>query len=155
LITAYFGLISMMASQAEPAPAARDPTFRSYTAEQAKYYAEHRSAYNQKLYDIVLNHHTNTGGKLDLYVDLGCGPGKSTRDIAVMFDEAIGVDAGQSMIEQARAAGGKTKSGKDVRYEIMPAEELSKLEGLKPGSVDLLTAATAVSITPETRRHHG
>ncbi|KAH7417046.1 S-adenosyl-L-methionine-dependent methyltransferase [Cadophora sp. MPI-SDFR-AT-0126] len=120
-----------------------DPTFRSYTAEQAKQYASHRLAYSQALYDIVLNHHTSTGGKLDLLLDCGCGPGLATRDLALSFDQAIGVDPGAAMIAAAQEIGGKTKSGDEIRYVVAAAEDISGIEGLQPESVDLLTAAMA------------
>lgn len=121
-----------------------DPTFRSYTAEEAKRYASERLAYSQALYDVVLNHHTFTGGKLDLLLDCGCGPGNATRDLALAFDQAIGVDPGAAMIAAAKELGGQTKSGNDVRYDVAAAEELSSIAGLQPESVDLLTAAMAV-----------
>ena len=49
------------------------------------------------------------------------------------------------MIEAANALGGKTKSGKDIEFVVSTAEEISQIKDLKPGSVDLLTAAMAVS----------
>jgi len=121
-----------------------DPTFRSYTAEEAKRYASERLAYSQALYDVVLNHHTSTGGKLDLLLDCGCGPGNAPRDLALAFDQAIGVDPGAAMIAAAQEIGGKTKSGTEIRFDVAAAEELSSVEGLQPESVDLLTAAMAV-----------
>jgi ubiquinone/menaquinone biosynthesis C-methylase UbiE len=123
-----------------------DPTFRSYSVEQAKSYASSRLSYEQALYDTVLNHHAATGGQFGLVLDCGCGPGNATRDVALAFDHAIGVDAGESMIVTAKEVGGKTKSGEDIRYEVSPAESLSHLSSLKPGSVDLLTVAMAVRI---------
>jgi hypothetical protein len=49
------------------------------------------------------------------------------------------------MIESAKEIGGRTKSGADIKYVVSPAEEISKIEGLETGSVDLLTVAMAVS----------
>jgi len=129
-----------------PAPAVKDPTFRSYSAEQAEIYATHRLSYEPALYDTVLKHHSETAGKFGLLLDVGCGPGNATRDVALSFDQAIGVDPGVSMIDAARDRRGKTKSGKEIRYEVFSAEEISNVKGLEPKSVDLLTAATAVSI---------
>lgn len=126
-------------------PTPKDPTFRSYSAEQAKAYATHRLSYEPAIYDTVLNFHSETGGQFGLLLDVGCGPGNATRDVALSFDQAIGVDPGASMIDAAREIGGKTKSGGGVRYEVSPAEEVSRVEGLEEGSVDLLIAAMAVS----------
>ncbi|KAI9814990.1 MAG: hypothetical protein M1827_002833 [Pycnora praestabilis] len=47
------------------------------------------------------------------------------------------------MIAAATSLGGKTESGKAVCFEISPAEECSKVPGVEPESVDLLTAAMA------------
>lgn len=33
-----------------------------------------------------------------MLLDVGCGPGNATRDVALSFDEAIGVDPGVSGI---------------------------------------------------------
>jgi hypothetical protein len=75
-----------------------DPTFRSYSADQAKAYATHRLSYKPAIYDTVLNFHSSTGGNFGLLLDVGCGPGNATRDVALSFDEAIGVDPGVSGI---------------------------------------------------------
>lgn len=122
-----------------------DPTFRSYTAEEAKAYATHRLSYPQELYNEILNYHASTGGQFGLLFDIGCGPGNATRDVALSFDEAIAADPGAAMIDAARDIGGHTKSGNDIRFEVTSAEEFSKIEELKDESVDLLTSAMAVS----------
>ncbi|TAQ86553.1 hypothetical protein B7494_g5117 [Chlorociboria aeruginascens] len=128
-----------MASSSAPA----DPTFRSYRSDQAKVYATHRQAYVPAIYETILKHHAATNGDLGLVVDCGCGPGHATRDLALAFDEAIGIDAGAAMIETAREMGGKTRSGKEIRFELCPAEEFSRVGGLAAGSVDLVTVAMA------------
>lgn len=121
-----------------------DPTFRSYSIDQAKYYASRRLSYEQAIYDTILNHHSATGGQFGLLLDCGCGPGNATRDVAPSFNHALGVDAGEAMIAAARELGGKTKSGEDIRFEVSPAESFSSVKGLEPASVDLLTVAMAV-----------
>jgi len=123
-----------------------DPTFRSYSSEQAKIYATHRLSYAQALYETVLNHHSATAGHFGLLLDVGCGPGNAIRDVALSFDQAIGCDAGAAMIEAARELGGKAESGSDIKFEVSPAEEYSQIKGLEPASVDLLTVAMAVII---------
>lgn len=123
----------------------KDPTFRSYSAEEAKKYATHRLSYPEELYNKVIEHHKATGGQFNILFDVGCGPGNATRDVALFFDQAIGADPGDAMIDAAQGLGGKTKSGADIRYEVCAAEEISKIQGLEPESVDLLTSAMAVS----------
>jgi SAM-dependent methyltransferase len=122
-----------------------DPTFRSYSAEEAKLYAASRLSYSENIYNKILDHHTATGGKFGLLLDVGCGPGNATRDLALSFDRTIGADPGGQMIEAANALGGKTKSEKDIEFVVSTAEEISQIKDLRPGSVDLLTAAMAVS----------
>lgn len=128
-----------MASTTSP-----DQTFRSYTSEDAKIYTAHRLSYPEALYNTVLEYHASTGGQFGLLLDLGCGPGNATRDVATSFNEAIGVDPGDAMIVAARDLGGKTKSGKGIRYEVAASEDLSGVEGLERESVDLLISAMAV-----------
>lgn len=122
-----------------------DPTFRFYNAVQAQTYAVERGSYPNELYDTVLKYHTNTGGKLNQLLDVGCGPGNATRDLFVAFDRAVGIDPSAEMIAAARSVGGKTRSGHDIKFEISPAEECSKISEVGPETVDLLTAAMAVS----------
>jgi trans-aconitate methyltransferase len=122
-----------------------DPTFRSYSAVQAQTYTVERGSYPNELYDTVLKYHTNTGGKLNQLLDVGCGPGNATRDLSVFFDRAVGLDPGAEMIAAARTRGGKTRSGDNIKFEISPAEECSKINEVGAGTVDLLTAAMAVS----------
>jgi trans-aconitate 3-methyltransferase len=126
-----------------------DPTFRSYSAEEAKLYAASRLSYSQSTYNKILDHHSATGGKFDLLLDVGCGPGNATRDLALSFDRTIGADPGEQMIEAANVLAGKTKSSKHIEFVVSPAEEISQIKDLAPGSVDLLTAAMAVSCVLE------
>ena len=122
-----------------------DPPFRFYSTVQAQTYAVERRSYPNELYDIVLNYHTSTGGKLNQLLDVGCGPGNATRDLSVAFDSAIGVDPSTEMIATARSRGGKTRSGDDIKFEVSLAEECSKIDEVGSETVDLLTAAMAVS----------
>jgi len=82
-------------------------------------------------------------------LDVGCGPGNATRDVALQFERAVGADPGEQMIEAAREIGGKTKSGEEIRFVVRVAEEISGIECLEEvngnGKVDLLIAAMAVS----------
>ncbi|CAF0855710.1 unnamed protein product [Adineta steineri] len=120
-----------------------DPTFRSYNAVQAQTYAVERRSYPNELYDTVLKYHTNTGGKLNQLLDVGCGPGNATRDLSIAFDHAVGADPSAEMIAAARSRGGKTRSGDDIKFEISLAEECSKINEIGAETVDLLTVAMA------------
>ncbi|KAI9667614.1 MAG: hypothetical protein M1821_000430 [Bathelium mastoideum] len=120
-----------------------DPVFRSFTAEQAQTYALGRPSYVPELFQFIFDHHASHGGVFHKLLDVGCGPGKATRDMSSRFDEVIGADPGEQMIEQARKLGGSTKTGKPIQFVVSSAEALDKIAGLEEESVDLLTAATS------------
>ncbi|KAK1976430.1 S-adenosyl-L-methionine-dependent methyltransferase [Colletotrichum cereale] len=122
---------------------ASDPTFRAYKGNQASRYDEGRPAYAPALYEAILKYHSNTDGHRGTVVDVGCGPGRATRELARYFDRAIGVDPSGNMIETAQKVGGVTKSSNTIEYHISPAESIIRLKELPTGDVDLLTAAAA------------
>lgn len=146
-----------------------DPTFTSYTRTQAQSYAQNRLSYPANLYDTILNYHTSTGGQLNVLADIGCGPGRATRDLATSFDYAIGLDPGVEMIQAAKNLSiegknsdtGKTtaRTGRKVEFAVCDAEKcasgirdvLSATAGSTDNNseekcVDLLTSAMAVCI---------
>ena len=123
-----------------------DPTFRSYDTDQAAAYALHRGTYAPRIIREVVSQHTRRGGACGTVLDVGCGTGNATRHLASYFDHAVGCDAGKEMIAQATEAGGRSKNGSPIVYEVVEAEQLDQLQGLAAGSVDLLTAAMSVSV---------
>ena len=127
-------------------PKPLDPTFRNYTPCQASTYAKERGTYPATLYSTILNYHTSNQSPCNLVLDVGCGPGNATRQIAAYFDSAIGVDPGLQVIETARGLNGTTKGGQRIRYEVCAAEEISSVVGVEAGSVDLITSAMAVRL---------
>ena len=125
---------------------ASDPTFRSYQPAQAKQYAAGRPGYPPVLYEKIYAEHASTGGGFGSVLDVGCGPGLATRDLALRFDHALGVDPGEEMIKTAKERGGETKEGGKIQYEVCEAERIATLPGML-GKVDLITVATAVCLT--------
>lgn len=140
-----------------------DPTFTTYTPTQARTYAQHRLSYPSKLYDTILNYHTSTGGQLNILADVGCGPGRATRDLAAFFKVGVGLDPGEEMIRAAKAMSEEEGFGESgirgkVQFAVCEAEDCAKgiMEVLSTlgngiddgdsaeGRVDLLTAAMAV-----------
>lgn len=117
--------------------------FRAYTAAQGQNYSVVRPGYTPELFKFIIDHHTSTGGQLDTVVDVGCGPGQATKDLAPFFKNAIGLDPSEGMIDTARASAESEKL--PIRFEVSTAETLGiDLEPpISDGSVDLLTAATA------------
>ena len=121
-----------------------DPTFRSYSAQQAGAYARHRGSYASPIIQEVINYHSSLGGAFCMVLDVGCGTGNATRQLATYFDRAVGCDAGEEMIAQARREGGQTNKGSAIAYDVIESEKLSESNILTEGSVDLLTVAMAV-----------
>ena len=130
----------------------KDKTFRQYAPEQAKAYASNRHSFHENFFKVILAHHQATGGTLGTLLDVGCGPGNSTRPLAKHFANAYGIDPGSQMINVARSISAEaaekgepeTSSGKPIVFVEGTAEELEgpfREDGKK---VDLLTAGTAV-----------
>ncbi|OTA96346.1 hypothetical protein M434DRAFT_67822 [Hypoxylon sp. CO27-5] len=122
---------------------AHEKTFLAYTKAQGETYAADRPRYSPELFRIIIDHHTSTGGQLNTVLDVGCGTGQATRDLASYFSNAIGLDPSEGMISTARSPSKLVTS--PIRFEVSAAEVLgADLEPpITDGSVDLLTAATA------------
>lgn len=123
-----------------------DPTFRYYTTGQATRYAENRLGYPAELYDLVLRYHAESNGNFKTLLDVGCGPGNATRDLAPHFECAVGIDPGLEMIQTAQRLGGVTKSNSPIEFQVSTAEDCAKIDNVHNG-VDLLVSAMAVSPT--------
>ncbi|ORY59413.1 S-adenosyl-L-methionine-dependent methyltransferase [Leucosporidium creatinivorum] len=124
-----------------------DPTFTSYNATDATDYAEGRdSAYPPALYHEILafsGASTPSSTQPTTLLDVGCGPGNSTKDLAPYFSKAVGIDPSPAMIAEAKTKGYKTRTGESVEFVVSGAEDCDAVEGLQEGSVDVLTSAMA------------
>ena len=128
---------------------AEEQTFKQYSAAQAKAYSAGRVSLHVNLFNAVLDHHTATGGQFGTLLDVGCGPGNSTRPLAKHFDVAYGTDPSEEMINTARepganAQGKQTLSGKKVEFAVGRAEDVTFAGRDLESQIDLLTAAAAV-----------
>ncbi|KAH8893917.1 S-adenosyl-L-methionine-dependent methyltransferase [Thozetella sp. PMI_491] len=126
-----------------PHEVVKDATFRTYTDKQAETYARDRPGYPPALANFIVDHHRNTGGETGMLLDVGCGPGPATRVVAPLFDVAYGADPGEAMIKTATELGGTTKTGVPIEFFVCSAEQIDSLPVVKPGSVDMITVATA------------
>ncbi len=82
-------------------------------------------------------------------MDVGCGPGNTTRPLAQRFDTAHGADPSPEMINVAKklgmeSQGGETASGKKIDFLVARAEDLGRSDWNFEDKVDLLTAGAAV-----------
>ena len=87
---------------------------------------------------------------MQVLLDVGCGPGNSTRPLARYFDSAFGIDPSPEMINTAKtlsaASPKETASGKTIDFSVGRAEEMHG-PFREPGNhIDLLTSGTAVRI---------
>jgi ubiquinone/menaquinone biosynthesis C-methylase UbiE len=124
-----------------------ETTFRNFTAQKAQEYNASRGrAYPAGLYEHILAYHKTNGREAKLAVDVGCGPGNATRDLSAYFEHVIGLDASPGMINTARELYSEELKGK-VSFEATVSEKIHEAPGIKEHSVDVITAATAVSNT--------
>ncbi|KAJ6105333.1 S-adenosyl-L-methionine-dependent methyltransferase [Penicillium sp. IBT 18751x] len=119
-----------------------DPTFRCYTSGQATRYAENRLSYPAKLYDLIIRYHAETDGQFMTLLDVGCGPGNATRDLAIHFECAVGIDPGLEMIQTGQYLGGVTKTNRPIQFQVATAEDCANIQNVEDG-VDLLVSAMA------------
>ncbi|KAI3584271.1 hypothetical protein IWW34DRAFT_684417 [Fusarium oxysporum f. sp. albedinis] len=109
--------------------ATEEATFRNYTQAQGESYATGCPGYSPELFEIILNHHTSTGGRRDTVLEVGCGTGQATRDLAPFFKNAIGIDPSEGMITSAR-------------------ETINAARVVKAGGTVALWARTGMSVDP-------
>lgn len=126
-----------------------EDTFRHYTPDQAQTYAAERYSNHANLHNVILDHHASTGGRFATLMDVGCGPGTTTRPLAQRFDTAHGADPSPEMINTAKklsmeSQGGETASGKKIDFLVARAEDLGRSDWNFADQVDLLTAGSAV-----------
>ena len=125
---------------------AEERTFKAYTSTQAQAYNAGRGSYHERLYELILRAHGSMGSPSGNLVDVGCGPGNSTRPMAKYFDRAWGIDPSDGMIEMARQLseeiGSETKAGGKIVWEVGREEDVGA--GGREGEVDMITAGMAV-----------
>ncbi|GCB63604.1 putative methyltransferase DDB_G0268948 isoform X1 [Scyliorhinus torazame] len=99
-------------------------------------YQKYRLPSPSQIRNLVLSYLKRKKGKpFTLAVDIGCGPGQSTRGLASYFEQVVGIDVSGAQIEEAM----KVDGPENVSYRRGLAEELE----FEDGSVDLVTAGAA------------
>lgn len=122
----------------------KEKTFTGYNTSQASAYLSGRGQDNENLIRVIISTHEKNGGNLDTLLDLGCGPGNSTRPLAKHFDTAIGRDTSEAMIGVAKDIEGRgeggTRLGKRIDFGVDSAEQVLVEFGEKGQMVDVITA---------------
>ncbi|EJS43945.1 tmt1p [Saccharomyces arboricola H-6] len=109
----------------------------------SKRYSASRPSYPSEFYTIIDEYHD---GKRELLVDVGCGPGTATLQMAKElkpFDQIIGSDLSATMIETAKAIRQESPSVyKNVSFEISPSDDFDFLgaDSVDKQKVDMITA---------------
>ena len=104
-------------------------------ASQSSAYAAFRPRYPPQLFQAVLRFAgLEEAQQRGLAVDLGCGSGQASADLAALFRRVVGIDASAEQLAHA------DRSRANVEYRCGPVEAT----GLPPQSVDLITAATSL-----------
>ena len=99
-------------------------------------YAAFRPTYPQALYNTVLAYHR---GPKRVCLDLGCGTGIVTRELASRFDRIVGTDPSPGMIKQAK---GQAKDANLTNVEFYEGSAEST-PSLSDGEVDMVVAGQA------------
>jgi trans-aconitate 2-methyltransferase len=105
------------------------------------HYADHTA--HHRAYDEVLLGRLTALPADGVLVDVGCGVGDFTRGLLarVPHGRVIGVDADPSMIATAQ------KQHHDVAaltFDVLPAQELGRLDAVAPGSVDAIVSTACL-----------
>lgn len=100
-------------------------------------YAKSRPVYPKELFEHLVDKADNTG--LHLCIDIGCGPGEATLELAKRFQRVIGVDPSPVMIEQAKMQA-RERGITNVEFVVANDEDFDqKIHG----QADVITCAEA------------
>jgi ubiquinone/menaquinone biosynthesis C-methylase UbiE len=96
-------------------------------------YSKFRPSYSEEIYSLIYKFHSEHQGEHQLALDVGCGTGQATIEIANKFIQVYGIDTLQEQIDNATPRD-------NIIYQVGPGEDLTKF---KDHSVDLITVGTA------------
>ncbi|XP_071944251.1 putative methyltransferase DDB_G0268948 [Antedon mediterranea] len=108
--------------------------------EHASLYDKYRPTYPQQLIDSItqfMKDNCKLNDGFESAVDIGCGTGQLTRDLASSFKNVIGVDVSEAQLQCARHS---TMNKHNIVYKFGDEQNIP----VDPSSVDLVTCAQAV-----------
>lgn len=92
----------------------------------AYYYAKYRPGYAAEFFDFAVKYY-GLDGKRRL-LDLGCGTGQLTIPFSKYFEEVIGLDPEQEMLDEAEKSAEKARV-KNIKWVLKKAEDISEEMG--------------------------
>ncbi|XP_041350566.1 putative methyltransferase DDB_G0268948 [Gigantopelta aegis] len=101
----------------------------------AELYAKFRPTYGQDVYERIIDFCKETSAEFKLAVDVGCGPGQSSKPLTGYFESVIGTDISKKQIENA------VTNIANLQFRVGSAEDLDFLGN---NSTDLVTVAQAI-----------
>lgn len=102
----------------------------------AEYYSKYRINYPKELLDMILEfYQVDSKEKL---LDLGCGTGQLTIPLHKYFEQVIGIDISEEMINEARRIS-LEKNAQNIRFITMESEKIDK----ELGQFDLILCGNA------------
>lgn len=108
--------------------------------EQAALYARHRPTYPPELFETIWRFVDGSAteppaASRALAVDVACGTGQASVELAAVYDRVIAIDSSTGQLEHA-------VQRPNIEYRLCPAEQLGDV--VAPGSVDLITVGQAL-----------
>ena len=82
------------------------------------HYGQQSENFFKKCADLCIEHTKTTGGSFDKALDLGCGVGRATFELAKAFKEVIGFDASSRFFQ----TGVRLKKEGKIRYSLLTGE---------------------------------
>jgi SAM-dependent methyltransferase len=118
-------------------------------ASHARVYSKYRPTYSKAILKIISGYLSRNGCSRDLAVDVGCGSGQSTFQLAEYFTQVIGVDISKAQIHEAQGTG-EQEGHKNLKFVVGNGMDLP----VETSSVDVVTIAQAWHWLPDTTQFY-